>query len=84
VAAGIISEPLAPLATPVTLTAGRFGKVDKVYIHTARDLVVTPTLQAAMIAATPVREELTLDTGHAAFAAAPVELAKAIEKAARR
>ena len=83
VAAGIVDEPLSPLATPVTLTADRFGKLDKVYVHTARDVVVTPALQAAMVAATPVRRELTVDAGHAAFAAAPVDLAKAIEAAAQ-
>jgi pimeloyl-ACP methyl ester carboxylesterase len=81
VAAAIISEPLAPLAAPVTLSADRFGKIDKVYIHTARDQVVSPKLQKEMIAATPVRKELTVDTGHAPFAASPLELAKAIEKA---
>jgi hypothetical protein len=83
VAAGFVSELLGPLATPVTVSADRFGGVDKIYIHTARDLVVSPALQATMIAATPVRREMTLDIGHAAFAAAPVELAKAIESAAQ-
>jgi len=81
VAAGFVNEPLAPPATPVTVTAERFGRVDKVYIHTARDLVVSPKLQAAMVAATPVRKELTVDTGHAPFAAAPRDLARAIEAA---
>jgi pimeloyl-ACP methyl ester carboxylesterase len=83
VAAGIVDEPLAPPATPVTLTAERFGKVDKVYIHTARDIVVSPKLQTAMVTATPVRKEITLQTGHAPFARDPVALAKAIEAAAR-
>jgi pimeloyl-ACP methyl ester carboxylesterase len=83
VAAAIISEPLAPLAAPVALTDARFGKIDKVYIHTARDQVVSPRLQKEMIAVTPVREELTVDTGHAPFAAAPLELAEAIEKASQ-
>lgn len=32
----IVDEPLAPLATPVHSTAQRFGKVDNVYIHTAK------------------------------------------------
>src|SRR5262249_13784205 len=36
----IVDEPLAPLATPARLTADRFGTVDKVYIHTAKDQVV--------------------------------------------
>lgn len=83
VAAGIVDEPLAPPATPVKLTADRFGKVDKVYIHTAHDIVVSPKLQAAMVKATPVRKEITLETGHAPFAKDPVGLAKAIEAAAQ-
>ncbi len=84
VADGIVSEPLAPLATPVAVTAERFGEVDKVYIHTARDQVISPSLQDAMVKATPVRATFTLDTGHAPFAAAPEALADAIEKGMRR
>lgn len=83
VSTSIISEPLAPLAMPVRLTADRFGVVDKVYIHTARDLVVSPSLQKAMVAATPVRIELTVDSGHSPFVSKASDLAKAIEAAAR-
>jgi len=74
----MVDEPLAPLATPVILTAARFGTVRKVYIHTLRDQVVSPGLQAEMVAATPVAEELTLDTGHAPFLSNPQALAEAI------
>lgn len=80
---GFVNEPLAPLAAPATVSADRFGKVDKVYIHTAKDQVVSPDLQTAMVAATPVRKEITLDTGHAPFVAAPDALARAIEAAVR-
>jgi pimeloyl-ACP methyl ester carboxylesterase len=79
----IIDEPLAPLATPVHLTAQRYGKVDKVYVHTAKDQVVSPSLQAAMVAATPVRFEITLNTGHTPFLTDVPDLAAAIEKAAK-
>ena len=82
VANAIVPEPLAPLATPVHLTA-RFTGVDKVYIHTARDQVVSPGLQAAMVAATPVRLEQTLDTGHTPFVTNPDGVAAAIEAATR-
>jgi len=60
----IVDEPLAPLATPVHLTAQRFGKVDKVYIHTAKDQVVSPYLQNAMVLTANVRQQTTFDTGH--------------------
>jgi pimeloyl-ACP methyl ester carboxylesterase len=79
----IVDEPLAPLVTPVHLTADRFGTVDKVYIHTAKDQVVSPSLQAIMVAATPVRKEFTIDTGHTPFLTDPHSLARDIETAAK-
>lgn len=80
----ILDEPLAPLATPVHVTAGEFGKIDKVYIHTAYDQVISPAFQAQMVASTPVRREFTLPTGHTPFLTAPNELAADIEAAASR
>ena len=79
----ILDEPVGPLATPVHVTAGKFGKVDKVYIHTALDQVISPSFQAKMVANTPVRAEYTLPTGHTPFLTDPVDLAKAIEAAAK-
>jgi len=79
----ILDEPLAPLATPVKLTAANFGKVDKAYIHTAMDQVISPSFQAQMVATTPVRVEYTLPTGHTPFLTDPDGLAKAIEEAAQ-
>lgn len=63
----ILDEPLGPLATPVKLTAARFGSIPKYYIHTSKDQVVSPWLQASMVASTPVKNELTLNTGHTPF-----------------
>lgn len=83
VAAAIVPEPLGPLATPIQLSA-KFARVDKVYIHTARDQVVSPALQKSMVAATPVRLEQTLDTGHTPFVTNPDGVAAAIEAAIRR
>ena len=80
----ILDEPLAPLATPVHVTAARFGTVDKVYIHTAMDQVISPAFQAKMVAATPVRAEYTLQTGHTPFLTDPDGLAAAIEQAAQQ
>jgi pimeloyl-ACP methyl ester carboxylesterase len=79
----VIDEPLAPLATPVHLTAARFGKIDKAYIRTSKDLVISPYLQSAMLAATPVRMTQTIDTGHLGMLTDPKGLAKAVEKAAQ-
>ena len=79
----ILDEPLAPLATPVHVTAARYGKVDKVYVHTALDQVISPAYQASMVAATRMRSEYTLQTGHTPFLTDPDGLAKAIEAAAK-
>jgi len=79
----ILDEPLAPLATPVKVTSANFGKVDKAYIHTAFDQVISPAFQAQMVASTPVRAQYTLKTGHTPFLTDPDGLANAIEQAAK-
>ncbi len=83
VSGAVVDEPLAPLATPVTLTADRFGKVDKVAIRTLRDQVISTGYQADMMKATAIRLSLTIDTGHVPFLTQPDSLAAEIEKAAR-
>lgn len=79
----MVAEPLAPLAAKVTLTTERFGRVDRVYVHTARDQVVSPALQARMVAASPVRAAVTLDTGHTPFLTDARGLAAAIAGSVR-
>lgn len=68
-------EPVVPLTEKVTLTAGAFGRVAKVYIRTQHDAAITPELQSQMVAATPVDEVLSLDAAHSPFLSAPAELA---------
>jgi pimeloyl-ACP methyl ester carboxylesterase len=80
--ARMVPEPWRPLAEPVSLTPERFGAVSKAYVRTSKDLVVSPALQAAMTAATPVRQSITLKAGHAALMTLPRELARAIARAA--
>ncbi|WP_454761775.1 alpha/beta fold hydrolase [Caulobacter segnis] len=79
----ILDEPLAPLATPVSVTDDRFGQVDKVYVRTALDQVISPAFQDKMLADTPVRSTVTLQTGHLPFLTDPDGLAKAITDAAQ-
>lgn len=74
-------EPLKPAATPVQLTAARYGAVPKIYIHTVADHAVSYTLQQRMVAATPVARTITLRTGHSPFLEAPQALAEAIAEA---
>jgi pimeloyl-ACP methyl ester carboxylesterase len=78
----ILDEPLAPLATAVSVTDARFGQIDKVYVRTGLDQVISPAFQDRMIEATPVRSTVTLQTGHLPFLTDPDGLAKAIIDAA--
>lgn len=78
----IHDEPLAPLGTPVHVTGSRFGQVDKIYIHTSLDQVISPAFQLRMVADTPVRRAVTLATGHLPFLTDPDGLAQAIAKTA--
>jgi len=69
-------EPLKPLATPLRITAGRFGRVPRAYIETARDRAVSLKSQRAMQAALPCAPVFTLDTDHSAFLSQPEALAR--------
>jgi pimeloyl-ACP methyl ester carboxylesterase len=68
-------EPLAPLATPVSVSTERFGRVPRVYIQTLQDRVVSPTAQKQMYTASPCQQVFSLETGHLPFFAAPDKLA---------
>jgi len=75
------AEPAAPLSAPVTLTAANFGSVNKVYIQTLMDHVVSPYLQNKMIAAAPnVGEVYPINTSHSAFLAKPDSVAILLTK----
>jgi len=69
-------EPLAPLATPVALTDGKFGSVKKVYIHTTDDHAVSFTLQKTMVKNNGhVSKEYSLPSSHTPFISMPDKLA---------
>jgi pimeloyl-ACP methyl ester carboxylesterase len=76
-------EPLKPAGTPVSVSAARFGAVDKVYIATTRDNAVSHWLQMKMVERTPVRKLITLETGHSPFLEAPSAMADALDAAVR-
>lgn len=74
-------EPTIPLTQPVSLTAANFGSVDKVYIQTLMDHVVSPYLQNKMIAAAPgVSAVYRINTSHSAFLAKPDSVAILLTK----
>lgn len=73
-------EPLVPFTNPVTLSAANFGSVEKVYIKTLQDHVVSPALQNQMIATGNVKTVYQLNTSHSAFLAKPDSVAILLTK----
>jgi pimeloyl-ACP methyl ester carboxylesterase len=71
-------EPLAPLATPVRISAARFGSVPRIYIECTLDRALTHAAQRRMQAALPCRERITLETDHSPFFSCAEELASVL------
>ena len=69
-------EPLKPLATPLRISAERFGRVPRAYIETVRDRAVSLEAQRAMQGVLPCAPVFTLDTDHSAFLSQPEALAR--------
>jgi pimeloyl-ACP methyl ester carboxylesterase len=84
IANNIKPEPLAPLATPVTLTEGNFGTVKKVYIHTVNDHAVSFALQNTMVKNNGhIAKEYSLTSSHTPFVSMPDKLAAIILTASK-
>jgi len=71
----LTKEPNAPVATPLQLSAGRYGKVYKAYIYTTEDKAISYNIQKKMVSRVPVDTTFELNTGHSPFLANPKELA---------
>lgn len=65
------AEPAIPFGNKVTLTNANFGSVEKAYIKTLQDIVISPGLQDRMIAAAGIRNVYTVNTSHSPFLAQP-------------
>jgi pimeloyl-ACP methyl ester carboxylesterase len=74
---GLLKEPLAPMAEPITLTAA-FDGVAKAYIRTTKDNAVSNQLQDTMIARAGLKQVISVDAGHSLFITAPQAAADAI------
>ncbi len=77
------AEPLAPLATPVTLTDANFGGVKKIYIHTENDHAVSLAFQQLMVKNSNVSKEYTLASSHTPFISVPDKLAAVLITASK-
>lgn len=71
----LVPQAIAPMATPVKITAERFGRVPRAYIECLRDRTISPSIQKMMYLATPCQTILSMDTSHSPFFSAPRELA---------
>lgn len=74
------SEPAIPLTDSVTLTTANFGSVEKVYIKTLQDRVVSPGLQDRMISSGNVKMVYKLNTSHSASLVKPDSVAILLTK----
>ncbi|MDF7821070.1 alpha/beta fold hydrolase [Runella sp. MFBS21] len=73
-------EPSIPLTNKVSLTTQGFGSVEKVYIKTLQDVVVSPSLQDRMIAGAGIKTVYQINTSHSPFLSQPVEVANLLIK----
>lgn len=76
--AALRPDPLAPLGTPVRVTAARWGSVPRSYVHTAADRCVSPTSQREMVEAVGAGDVRTLDAAHLVMLSRPEELTTAV------
>jgi pimeloyl-ACP methyl ester carboxylesterase len=81
--ARIVPEPVAPLNTPLALTAGRFGSLPRHYIECTLDRTIPIAQQRAMQAALPCASVTTLESGHSPFLSMPDRLADVLDQLAR-
>lgn len=65
------AEPTIPLTNKVTVTNEHFGAVEKVYIKTLKDVVISPALQDQMIAKAGIKTIYEVNTSHSPFLAQP-------------
>lgn len=76
-------EPLAPLATPVTLTDEKFGKINKVFVHSLNDHTIGYLLQQKMVKDAGIQRLYSLPSSHTPFVMFPHVLAQIIAAEAK-
>ena len=74
----LVAEPIAPLVTPLQVSAARFGRLPRVYVECTRDKTISIAMQRRLHAALPCQRVFTLDTDHSPFFSAPGPLAEAL------
>jgi pimeloyl-ACP methyl ester carboxylesterase len=77
-------EPAIPFSNKVTLTNENFGAVEKVYIKTLQDIVISPGLQDRMIATAGITSVYPVNTSHSPFLSQPHALSHLLLKIAQQ
>lgn len=77
------AEPAIPFTNKLALTAENYGSVEKVYIKTLQDHVISPGLQNRMIHASEIKSVYELNTSHSPFLSQPDSLTLLLEKIAQ-
>lgn len=65
------AEPAIPFGSTIILTSANFGSVEKVYIKTMQDIVISPGLQDRMIAGAGIKTVHQVNTSHSPFLSQP-------------
>ena len=65
------AEPAIPFTNKAALTTANYGSVEKVYIKTLQDHVISPSLQGRMISAAGIQTTYQLNTSHSPFLSKP-------------
>jgi len=72
----LVLQAIAPMATPVRISAEQFGRVPRVYIECLRDRTITPCIQKMMYTAMPCQTILSMETSRSPFFSSPQELVR--------
>lgn len=74
------AEPSIPLTNPASLTAEKFGSVEKVYIKTLQDVVISTGLQDRMIKDAGIKTVYEVNSSHSPFLSQPRVVASLLLK----
>lgn len=77
-AALLVPQPEAVRSLVAHWSAGRFGRLPRLYIEALQDRSVVPAVQRRMLAQVPGAQRIALDSGHAPQLSQPQPLAQAI------
>ena len=72
----LIFEASAPFISPISIAEENFGRIPLTYISCLRARAISPTVQKQMYTNLPCQKIIKMDSGHAPFFSAPVELSK--------